>query len=148
MAKKLRRFPNYFHFTKGRKKEQKKMHTICLFRNCQSRLAKDAKLDWMVFLSWIFFLSPLHNRIPLSITCTLYIKIGYIVSKQGRIASNSNNKRKKEQDDARRRRIIMVSWTSSYPSESHKSGANWITLTGCRLPFSGNTTEITHPQFN
>ncbi|CAG2114730.1 unnamed protein product, partial [Medioppia subpectinata] len=45
--------------------------------------------------------------IPLSITCTLYIKIGFVVAKQGRIAGKANDERKKQHDDARRRRIVM-----------------------------------------
>ena len=46
--------------------------------------------------------------IPLSITCILYIKIGFIVSKQGQMAGQSNDERRKIQSDARRRRIIML----------------------------------------
>ncbi|CAG2167680.1 unnamed protein product [Oppiella nova] len=47
------------------------------------------------------------EAIPLSITCTLYIKIGFVVAKQGRIAGKASDERKKQHDDARRRRIVM-----------------------------------------
>jgi hypothetical protein len=46
--------------------------------------------------------------IPLSITIWLYIKIGYIVSKQGIIAGQSTDERKRIQSEARKRRIIML----------------------------------------
>jgi len=46
--------------------------------------------------------------IPLSITLWLYIKIGYIVSKQGTIAAQSNDHRKRTKSEARKRRIIML----------------------------------------
>lgn len=46
--------------------------------------------------------------IPLSITIWLYIKIGYIVSKQGTIAGQSTDERKRIQSEARKRRIIML----------------------------------------
>ena len=46
--------------------------------------------------------------IPLSISIWLYIKIGIIVSKQGRIAGQSTDERKRLQSEARKRRIIML----------------------------------------
>lgn len=46
--------------------------------------------------------------IPLSITCILYIQIGFIISRQGLLAGKSNDQRKKAQSEARKKRIIML----------------------------------------
>ncbi|KAH9404188.1 hypothetical protein TYRP_013501 [Tyrophagus putrescentiae] len=87
---------------------------------CRAEYPKwDEKFNLPFWLSVEAFLT--QYLIPLSITCTLYIKIGFVVSKQGRLASNSNNRRKKEQDDARRRRIIMPS-----KLQMLKAGVIWL----------------------
>ncbi|KAH7646776.1 hypothetical protein HUG17_2314 [Dermatophagoides farinae] len=46
--------------------------------------------------------------IPLGLICVLYIKIGLVVAKQGRIAQKANSQRRMEQDSARRRRLAML----------------------------------------
>lgn len=70
---------------------------------------------WSCLIFNVFPNSCIYShRIPLSITCTLYIKIGFVVAKQGRIAGKASDERKKQHDDARRRRIIMVSHLQLY----------------------------------
>jgi len=61
------------------------------------------------FLFWLSMEAFLTQYlIPLTVTCFLYIKIGLVVSKQGRIAGKASDERKKRQSEARRRRIIML----------------------------------------
>ncbi len=83
--------------------------SIC--KNFRSNAVFDVCLLYSddIFKSVVIF-----YRIPLSITCTLYIKIGFVVSKQGRIAGKASDQRKKRQDEARRRRIIMVNIFIAY----------------------------------
>jgi hypothetical protein len=63
-----------------------------------------------LFLILLFLIKATTTQyfIPLSITIWLYIKIGYIVSKQGIIAGQSTDERKRTQSEARKRRIIML----------------------------------------
>ncbi len=67
-------------------------------------------LNKNLFLILLFSIKATTTQyfIPLSITIWLYIKIGYIVSKQGIIAGQSTDERKRIQSEARKRRIIML----------------------------------------
>ena len=45
--------------------------------------------------------------LPLSITMVVYIKIGFIISKQGKLIGKLSDERKRRQSEAKRRRILM-----------------------------------------
>ncbi len=66
----------------------------------------EVEFDFSLFISVEIFLT--QYLIPLLITCIVYIKIGCIVFRQGKIAGMSNDERKRRQIEVKRRRIIML----------------------------------------
>ena len=62
--------------------------------------------NYRLFLTIEVFLTQYLT--PLVITCIVYIKIAFVVSKQGRLATNTSDERRRQQSDAKRRRITML----------------------------------------
>jgi G protein-coupled receptor 83 len=46
--------------------------------------------------------------LPLSVTLVVYIKIGFIISKQGKLIGKLSDEKKRKQSEAKRRRIFML----------------------------------------
>ncbi|XP_054158942.1 neuropeptide Y receptor type 5-like [Oppia nitens] len=63
-------------------------------------------IDFPLFLSVEILLT--QYVLPLTITCFVYVKIGQVVVRQGKLAGMSNDDRKRRQIEAKRRRIIML----------------------------------------
>ena len=72
---------------------------------CRTNFPK-VGFNFSLFLSVEILLT--QYVIPLTITCVVYLKIGCIVYKQGKLAGQSNDERKRRQIEAKRRRIIML----------------------------------------
>ena len=61
--------------------------------------------NFQLFLSLEVFIT--QYLLPLSITMIVYIKIGFIISKQGKLIGKLSDERKRRQSEAKRRRILM-----------------------------------------
>ncbi|XP_054158944.1 G-protein coupled receptor 83-like [Oppia nitens] len=60
----------------------------------------------MLFLSLEIVIT--QYLLPLSITMVMYVKIGWIISKQGKLIGKLSDERKRRQSEAKRRRIFML----------------------------------------
>jgi hypothetical protein len=62
--------------------------------------------NFPLFLSVEVFIT--QYLLPLSVTLVVYIKIGFIISKQGKLIGKLSDERKRKQSEAKRRRIFML----------------------------------------